>query len=194
VRELRNVIEQAALFSPSEVVQASDIQLDLGRIERHGPHRRLGDAMCAAPPSEPTEPTEPTEPAEPTEPTEPTARGSADPRAVEAEISSDEPADAILPDPPSAASTASAQSPVMSTPSTQSPVPVDEEPHPFVLHLPLGTRLADAERKLIVMTLEALHGNKLRAARILGISRRGLYSKLEAYDEPVAAADTKSGA
>jgi DNA-binding NtrC family response regulator len=68
-------------------------------------------------------------------------------------------------------------------------VPVQEEPHPFVLHLPLGTRLADAERKLIVMTLEALHGNKLRAARILGISRRGLYSKLEAYDESVAAAD-----
>jgi DNA-binding NtrC family response regulator len=49
VRELRNVIEQTALFSPSEVVQASDIQLDLGLIERHRPHRRLGDAILARP-------------------------------------------------------------------------------------------------------------------------------------------------
>jgi DNA-binding NtrC family response regulator len=40
VRELRNVIEQTALFSPAEVVHASDVQLDPGRIGRHGPHRR----------------------------------------------------------------------------------------------------------------------------------------------------------
>src|SRR6185437_7387036 len=46
--------------------------------------------------------------------------------------------------------------------------------HPLVLRLPVGTRLADAERKLILLTLEAVRGNKQRAARVLGISRRGL--------------------
>src|SRR5262249_1447939 len=54
-----------------------------------------------------------------------------------------------------------------------------------VLRLPVGTRLADAERKLILLTLEAVRGNKQRAARVLGISRRGLYSKLQAYGEHV---------
>jgi hypothetical protein len=55
----------------------------------------------------------------------------------------------------------------------------------MVLRLPVGTRLADAERKLILLTLEAVRGNKQRAARVLGISRRGLYSKLQAYGEHV---------
>jgi hypothetical protein len=59
--------------------------------------------------------------------------------------------------------------------------------HPLVLRLPVGTRLADAERKLILLTLEAVRGNKQRAARVLGISRRGLYSKLQAYGEHVGA-------
>jgi hypothetical protein len=57
--------------------------------------------------------------------------------------------------------------------------------HPMVLRLPVGTRLADAERKLILLTLEAVRGNKQRAARVLGISRRGLYSKLQAYGEHI---------
>lgn len=57
--------------------------------------------------------------------------------------------------------------------------------HPLVLRLPVGTRLADAERQLILLTLEAVRGNKQRAARVLGISRRGLYSKLQAYGEHV---------
>src|SRR6185503_11756447 len=67
-------------------------------------------------------------------------------------------------------------------------VPAETEEHPLVLRLPVGTRLADAERKLILMTLEAVRGNKQRAARVLGISRRGLYSKLQAYGEHVGAA------
>jgi DNA-binding NtrC family response regulator len=68
------------------------------------------------------------------------------------------------------------------------PAAVPHEPereHPLVLRLPVGTRLADAERKLILLTLEAVGGNKQRAARVLGISRRGLYSKLQAYGEHV---------
>nr|WP_044250450.1 sigma 54-interacting transcriptional regulator [Chondromyces apiculatus] len=61
----------------------------------------------------------------------------------------------------------------------------DAGEHPLVLRLPVGTRLADAERQLILLTLEAVRGNKQRAARVLGISRRGLYSKLQAYGEHV---------
>jgi hypothetical protein len=61
------------------------------------------------------------------------------------------------------------------------------EEHPLVLRLPVGTRLADAERKLILLTLDAVRGNKQRAARVLGISRRGLYSKLQSYGEHVGA-------
>jgi DNA-binding NtrC family response regulator len=61
--------------------------------------------------------------------------------------------------------------------------------HPLVLRLPVGTRLADAERQLILLTLEAVRGNKQRAARVLGISRRGLYSKLQAYGEHVGSQD-----
>ena len=69
-----------------------------------------------------------------------------------------------------------------------------DKDHPLVLRLPVGTRLADAERKLILLTLEAVRGNKQRAARVLGISRRGLYSKLQAYGEHVTAAEAQEQA
>jgi hypothetical protein len=67
------------------------------------------------------------------------------------------------------------------------PVPVED--HPLVLRIPVGTPLAEAERLLIIKTLEVSDGNKQRAARILGISRRGLYTKLAAYGEHVPAED-----
>jgi hypothetical protein len=57
----------------------------------------------------------------------------------------------------------------------------------LVLRIPVGTPLAEAERLLIIKTLEVSDGNKQRAARILGISRRGLYTKLAAYGEHVPA-------
>ncbi len=44
-----------------------------------------------------------------------------------------------------------------------------------------GTSLAEVERKMIIETLKAVGGNKLRAASVLGISRRSLYNKLEEY-------------
>jgi DNA-binding NtrC family response regulator len=34
---------------------------------------------------------------------------------------------------------------------------------------------------MIIQTLGAVNGNKLKAAEILGISRRSLYNKLEDY-------------
>ena len=64
---------------------------------------------------------------------------------------------------------------------------VAAEEHPLVLRIPVGTPLAEAERLLIIKTLEVSDGNKQRAARILGISRRGLYTKLAAYGEHVPA-------
>src|SRR5205807_9170747 len=68
---------------------------------------------------------------------------------------------------------------------SRSAPPADE--HPLVLRIAVGTPLAEAERLLILKTLEVSDGNKQRAARILGISRRGLYTKLAAYGEHVPA-------
>jgi len=47
--------------------------------------------------------------------------------------------------------------------------------------LPLGTTMAEVERRLIVETLNQTGGDKSRAARILGIGRKTLYRKLEKY-------------
>ena len=49
------------------------------------------------------------------------------------------------------------------------------------LRLPLGTTIADAEKALILRTLENCNGNKTRAASILGISVKTLYTKLHLY-------------
>ena len=52
-------------------------------------------------------------------------------------------------------------------------------PSPPPIHV--GMSLDDAEMKLITMTLFSVSGNKLKAASILGISRRTLYDKLKKY-------------
>jgi DNA-binding NtrC family response regulator len=44
-----------------------------------------------------------------------------------------------------------------------------------------GTPLSEVEKAMIIQTLGAVNGNKLKAAEILGISRRSLYNKLEDY-------------
>lgn len=49
------------------------------------------------------------------------------------------------------------------------------------IRFPAGTKLPDIERKSIIKTLQMAKGNKLKAAEILGISRRSLYNKLEDY-------------
>jgi DNA-binding NtrC family response regulator len=45
----------------------------------------------------------------------------------------------------------------------------------------LGMRLENVEKEYIKMTLASLNGNKLKAASILGISRRALYNKLKRF-------------
>jgi DNA-binding NtrC family response regulator len=49
------------------------------------------------------------------------------------------------------------------------------------IRFPAGTALPDIERESIIKTLQMAKGNKLKAAEILGISRRSLYNKLEDY-------------
>lgn len=50
-----------------------------------------------------------------------------------------------------------------------------------LVRIPVGSSLADAERELILATLEECRGNKTRAAAILGISLKTLYNRLNDY-------------
>jgi two-component system response regulator AtoC len=49
------------------------------------------------------------------------------------------------------------------------------------LGIRIGTSIAEAERRLILATLEHLDGNKSRAAKVLGISVRTIYNRLNVY-------------
>ena len=204
VRELRNVVEQTALFAPSEVVAAEDIQLGQGRIERR-PKGRLAEVPPHAQHAQPAPPPQHAAPAPLEEATTPSdfapVASVRSPVSVPRGASTTPPpfsSGALALDPagqPPVSSNPSSSIPPPATPPRSAEGPADAEAaradadrdHPLVLRLPVGTRLADAERKLILLTLEAVRGNKQRAARVLGISRRGLYSKLQAYGEHVGA-------
>ena len=54
--------------------------------------------------------------------------------------------------------------------------PVEE-----VIRIRLGSTMRDAEKEIILRTLEAREGNKKVTAEVLGISRRSLYNKLAEY-------------
>jgi DNA-binding NtrC family response regulator len=49
------------------------------------------------------------------------------------------------------------------------------------LRVPIGSSLEDAERRLILATLDHTRGQKRRAASLLGISVKTLYNRLKAY-------------
>jgi DNA-binding NtrC family response regulator len=51
------------------------------------------------------------------------------------------------------------------------------------IHLGVGTTVDEAERLLILKTLEATHNNKTKAAEILGISLKTLHNKLKEYGQ-----------
>ncbi len=57
-------------------------------------------------------------------------------------------------------------------------------------HFPPGISLAEAEKVLILKTLEDTGGNRSRAAEILGINRRTLQTKLKEYGIPKPATET----
>ena len=61
----------------------------------------------------------------------------------------------------------------------------DRQPEPEVpenaIHIAIGSTIDDAERKLILKTLESHGNNKTRAAETLGISLKTLHNKLKEY-------------
>ncbi|HYD80475.1 MAG TPA: sigma-54 dependent transcriptional regulator [Paucimonas sp.] len=64
----------------------------------------------------------------------------------------------------------------------------------MTLAIPVGTSLAEVDRKLIFATLELCGGVKKRAADILGISLKTLYNRLEEYgSEPGDGKERLSG-
>jgi transcriptional regulator with PAS, ATPase and Fis domain len=63
----------------------------------------------------------------------------------------------------------------------QAPVRISAE-DPDSVHLGVGTTVEEAEKQLIIKTLEATNNNKTRAAEILGISLKTLHNKLKEYD------------
>ena len=57
-----------------------------------------------------------------------------------------------------------------------------QKPNNLIIAIPFGATLWEAERHIIVQTLAATENNKSRAARILGISRRGLQKMLRKFN------------
>jgi len=62
---------------------------------------------------------------------------------------------------------------------------------PDAVRLGVGTTVEEAEKLLILKTLEATSNNKTRAAEILGISLKTLHNKLKEHGS--ASADAASG-
>lgn len=54
-------------------------------------------------------------------------------------------------------------------------------PSEDAIHIPIGTKMKEVERTVISRTLDAYRWNKNKTAKILGISRRSLYNKLDRY-------------
>jgi DNA-binding NtrC family response regulator len=50
-----------------------------------------------------------------------------------------------------------------------------------VVRIPVGSSMREAEKEIILRTLESRKGNKKMTAEVLGISRRSLYNKLAEY-------------
>jgi DNA-binding NtrC family response regulator len=66
---------------------------------------------------------------------------------------------------------------------------------PDAVHLGIGTTVEEAEKALILKTLQSTNNNKTRAAEMLGISLKTLHNKMKEYDRPPdTAQDTATGA
>jgi DNA-binding NtrC family response regulator len=57
-------------------------------------------------------------------------------------------------------------------------------PSSAAVSVPVGTSLDEAERVLILATLDAVAGSKAQAAKVLGISLKTLYNRLQVYRGP----------
>jgi len=67
------------------------------------------------------------------------------------------------------------------TASAPRPAIVPSAPLDSVVPIEVGASLADSEKRLILATLEHCKGNKNEAARVLGISLKTLYNRLNVY-------------
>ncbi len=67
--------------------------------------------------------------------------------------------------------------------SGSGPKPPVEFNEPDAVRLPVGTTVSDAEKALIMITLQHTKNNKTRAAEILGISLKTLFNKLKEYGQ-----------
>ena len=72
----------------------------------------------------------------------------------------------------------------------QAPVRISSD-DPDVVHVGVGTTVEEAEKLLILKTLESTTNNKTRAADILGISLKTLHNKLKEYGNAAADAALK---
>jgi DNA-binding NtrC family response regulator len=214
VRELRNVMEQTAVFAQREVVSADEVQFISTRLPMRtgrGEARTNESASASSPASSRPSSPPPLHPASrgsdvpfhaempPVEAfvedsaeadvdAEPSVLGAAPPvSAMASSDSSDNDADSPVATPESIPAAAAASRESGPVPASSRKGAAAQDEHPLVLRIPVGTTLAEAERLLIIKTLEVAEGNKQRAARILGISRRGLYTKLASYGEHVPA-------
>jgi DNA-binding NtrC family response regulator len=70
------------------------------------------------------------------------------------------------------------QQPAQATAASTGPAPPEDSD---VIRFRLGTTVEEAEKGLILRTLEHTHNNKTRAAEILGISLKTLHNKLKEY-------------
>jgi len=81
--------------------------------------------------------------------------------------------------------------PLDSLPTATAPTNASE--HAGEIQLSVGTTIREAERRLILSTLEKLGGNKHHAAKLLGISVKTLYSRLSVYNaKPSSGGDASS--
>jgi transcriptional regulator with PAS, ATPase and Fis domain len=62
-----------------------------------------------------------------------------------------------------------------------SPPPLSDSESPEMIRIPIGTTIEEAEKTLLLRTLEQTKNNKTRAADILGISLKTLHNKLKEY-------------
>ncbi len=72
------------------------------------------------------------------------------------------------------------------------PVLVEAAATDDCIRLEVGSRLADAERKIIYATLEHCGGNKTRTAEMLGVSLKTLYNRLNEYETKLQPASSST--
>jgi two-component system, NtrC family, response regulator AtoC len=68
------------------------------------------------------------------------------------------------------------------------------DPGARVVHIPVGTSIKEAERRLILTTLAHLEGRKSKAAEILEVSLKTLYNRLHDYGYMEKEAEGENGA